>query len=144
MTEWKNGIRWTSNLETGNHRIDQQHKQLFKLTSDIVDSYMSGKSSELVAKTLDFLAEYTVKHFADEEALQIQYDFPDYKNHKKMHDDFKESVIDLITKYKANDNSIDLHSTVNSIVVRWLVQHIQREDSKIAQHIRKRIVFEKY
>ena len=144
MSEWENGVRWASNLETGNHRIDQQHKQLFKLTSDIVESYMSGKSSELVAKTLDFLAEYTVKHFADEEALQIQYDFPEYKAHKKMHDDFKETVTDLIAKYKANDNSVDLHSTVNSIVVRWLVQHIQREDSKIAQHIRKRIVFEKY
>ncbi|MDR3238333.1 MAG: bacteriohemerythrin [Spirochaetia bacterium] len=131
-----NGIAWSSDLETNDERIDSQHKELFRLTSDLIYSCARGESYAMLGKALDFLAQYTVQHFADEEALQIQYNYPDYTAHKKLHDDFKQTVTGLITQYKSDNLSVDLNSTLNSIVVRWLVQHIKQEDAKIAKHIR--------
>jgi hemerythrin len=130
------GIAWTSDLETNDERIDSQHKELFRLTSDLIYSCVRGESYAMLGRALDFLAQYTVQHFADEEALQIQYNYPGYTAHKKLHEDFKKTVTNLIEQYKSDNLSVDLNSTLNSIVVRWLIQHIKHEDVKIAQHIR--------
>ena len=135
MSDWSGGIAWSSRLETGNEAIDEQHKQLFKLTSDLVEA--SASNSGTLEETLSFLVAYTIKHFADEEALQVKYNFPLYEQHKELHDKFKETVGVLVQQYKESSSSSELNAKVNSIVVKWLIQHIQREDSKIAAHIRK-------
>ena len=136
MNEWAYGIAWYKDLETGNDSIDSQHKQLFKLTSDLVEACESNKSQEILGDTLNFLASYTVQHFADEEALQVKYNFPGYESHKKLHEDFKAKVVEMIKQYQEDSTSMDLSTQVNFTIVRWLLQHIKREDFKIAAHIR--------
>ena len=140
MAEWSSGIAWSRDFETGNEAIDEQHKQLFKLTSDLADA--AHFASDSLEETLDFLVAYTVKHFADEEALQVKYIYPGYNHHKELHDKFKETVGDLVTRFKeggdsAEENAKSLSAKVNSVIVRWLIQHIQKEDAKIGAHIRK-------
>jgi len=137
MSEWAYGVAWSSDLETGNDAIDSQHKELFRLTSNLVQACAEDKGQEIMGDTLNFLAEYTVKHFTDEEALQVKHNFPDYANHKKTHDDFKVKVVELIHQYQKDSASVDLSAQVNSTIIRWLLQHIKREDFKIAEHIRK-------
>jgi hemerythrin len=136
-SEWKYGVAWNPELETGNEEIDTQHRRLFKLTSDLVDACIKGQGSAVLDEALNFLASYTVQHFADEEALQLKYHYPGYEAHKKLHDDFKETAAVLIAEYKAAGSSEDLSAKVYSVIVRWLVRHIKGEDSKIAAHIRE-------
>ncbi|MDR1931410.1 MAG: hemerythrin family protein [Spirochaetales bacterium] len=137
MSEWKYGVAWNAELETGNEEIDTQHRQLFKLTSDLVDACTSGRGSSVLGEALDFLAAYTLKHFGDEEALQLKYHYPGYEEHKKLHDDFKQTALTLIAEYKESGSSADLSNKVYSVIVRWLVAHIKGEDSKIAAFIRE-------
>jgi hemerythrin-like metal-binding protein len=134
--DWSHGLAWSPELETGNEEIDAQHRQLFRLTSALVDACAKGRSTAVLGEALDFLAAYTVRHFADEEALQIHYRFPGYARHKKAHDDFKETVAALIREYKAGESAEELSAKVNSIIAGWLVRHIRGEDAKIAEHIR--------
>jgi hemerythrin-like metal-binding protein len=135
--EWKYGLAWNAELETGNPAIDSQHKQLFKLTSDLIDACSGGQKPAVLEEALNFLASYTIKHFTDEEALQLQYHYPAYEAHKKLHDDFKKTASSLIAEYKAKGTSLDLSTKVYSIIVHWLVEHISGEDSKIAAYIRE-------
>jgi hemerythrin len=137
MKEWSQGITWSTDLETGHYAIDSQHKELFKLTSNLVEACENDKGQEVLGKTLDFLASYTIKHFGDEEELQIKYNFPDYERHKKLHDDFKAKAVELIDRYKQDSDLANLRTQVNSVIVRWLLQHIRGEDFKVAEHIRK-------
>jgi len=136
MKEWAHGIRWSADLETGYYAIDSQHKELFNLTSNLVEACESDKSLEILGDTLNFLASYTVKHFGDEEALQIKYNFPDYKRHKTLHDAFKAKALELIAQFKQDGSCATLRAQVNSVIVRWLLQHIRGEDFKVAEHIR--------
>ncbi|GHV49767.1 hemerythrin [Synergistales bacterium] len=136
-TSWKQGVAWIPELETGNEEIDSQHKQLFRLTSNLIEACVSGQSAETLGKTLGFLVDYTVEHFRDEEALQLKHNYPDYEKHKKLHDNFKATVGELVAQYKADGSSDKLADVVNTIVVRWLTQHITMEDFKIAAHIRR-------
>lgn len=137
MSELEHGLVWKDNFKLGNEQVDMQHRRLFELVSQLVSLCMDGSDTENLQKTIDFLVNYTVQHFADEEALQVQYKFPEYERHKQLHEDFKATVGGLVQKFMENGSSTELSNNVNKIVVRWLVNHIQREDKKIGDHIRK-------
>jgi hemerythrin-like metal-binding protein len=132
---WKYGIAWSKDLETGNPAIDSQHKQIFRLTSNLTAACMRGQGFSMLEETLAFLAAYTIRHFADEEELQRQCGFPEYAEHKKQHEDFTKTVAGLAAEFKINGSSIELLDKVNSTIVRWLVQHIKQEDFKISTYI---------
>ncbi|MDR1134846.1 MAG: bacteriohemerythrin [Clostridiales Family XIII bacterium] len=136
VSKWQYGFAWNQELETGNEEIDAQHKELFRLTSDLVDACVNDQSPTVLGAALNFLAAYTVRHFEDEERLQIEYNFPDYERHKRIHEEFKKTVGALIAEHNEKGSSDDLIHKVHSIIIHWLVQHIKGEDSKIAAHIR--------
>lgn len=127
---------WNKELETGNSIIDTQHKQLIQTISDLMNALKAGKGSTEIEKTMNFLANYTAKHFADEEKLQLQYNYPDYVNHKKMHEGFKQIVRELSQQFKQEGVNLSFITKVNKNIGDWLVTHIKREDKKIAEHIR--------
>jgi len=61
----------------------------------------------------------------------------EFKKHKKIHENFKATVGELVQRFEDSGSSENLSSDVNKILVRWLVNHIQKEDSKIGEHIKK-------
>ena len=130
------GLAWKDDFNLGHEWVDMQHRRLFELVNGLVDSCADGSDIIKLKGTLDFLVNYTVQHFVDEEALQLQYSYPGYERHKGLHEDFKTTVGGLVEKFTASGSSAELSSDVNKIVVRWLVNHIQREDKKIGEHIR--------
>jgi hemerythrin len=117
--------------------IDTQHKQLFQAINALLDACASGHGRDALDKTMTFLADYTAKHFGDEEKLQQQYKYPDYPNHKNLHEGFKRTVADLARQLKADGPTVALVAKVNTGVGGWLVTHIQREDKKVAAHIKQ-------
>ena len=137
MREQRYGIAWDDRLKLGNEQVDMQHKRLFGLLSELVGQCVEGSNTEKLKETLDFLVDYTVHHFYDEESLQVQYGFPEYKRHKQLHEDFKMVVGGLVQRFTESGSLEELSNDVNKIIVRWLVGHIQQEDKKIGEHIRR-------
>ena len=133
----EHGIAWNDNFKLGNEQVDAQHKRLFELVSDLVSSCIDGTDTHRLQETLNFLVEYTVQHFHDEEALQIQFHYPEYERHRQLHEDFKVTVGELVQKFSQTASPTELSNNVNKIVVRWLVGHILQEDKKIGEHIRR-------
>jgi hemerythrin-like metal-binding protein len=134
---WKYGIAWSPELATGNMEVDSQHKQIFRLTSNLSAACMNGQGVGMLGETLDFLITYTVQHFADEEALQEKYGYPGFEEHKQYHDAFRGTITQLAEEFKSEGSSQNLAENVNSVVVRWLVQHIKQEDYKMALFIKE-------
>ena len=134
------GVAWKDSYSLGNEQLDTQHKQLFEFVSDLIGACIDGSSGEKLNETLDFLVNYAIRHFSDEEALQLEYAFPEYAAHKKMHEDFKITVGGLVERFQNSGSSTELNEDINKIVVRWLVNHILREDKKIGDHIRRTAV----
>ena len=137
MGEIKYGIAWSDDYKLGNGKVDAQHRRLFELVSDLVGSCVEGSGEEKVKEALDFLVDYTIQHFIDEEALQLEYGYPEYESHRQLHEEFKGTVGAMISEYENTGSSQELGDNVNKTIVRWLINHIQREDKKIADHIRK-------
>ena len=136
MAEIQHGIAWSDSLNTGNARVDSQHKRIFRLLSDVMRQCAEGDYSATLEETLNFLVDYTVKHFTDEEALQLACKYPGYERHRKLHEDFKTTVGGLVKAFGESGSSKELADGVNSVMAIWLITHIQKEDKKIAEHIR--------
>jgi hemerythrin len=128
--------KWDSSLETGYEKVDNQHKQLVAALNNIIEASTSGKGETEIFKTLDFLTGYTIMHFADEEKLQVKYDYPDYLLHKRIHDDFKVTVGELTARLRAEGPSEELVGVVTSAVGDWLLNHIKGDDFRMAAYVK--------
>ncbi|MCL2877504.1 MAG: hemerythrin family protein [Acidobacteria bacterium] len=135
-TKITKGLAWKDEFNLGHDWVDMQHRRLFELVNGLIESCADGSDITKLKGTLDFLVNYAVNHFADEEALQLKYNYPEYEGHKRIHEDFKITVGGLVEKFTKSGSSAELSSDVNKIVVRWLINHIQREDGKIGEYIR--------
>ncbi|MDR0870947.1 MAG: hemerythrin family protein [Planctomycetaceae bacterium] len=128
---------WTLALETGHPMIDAQHKELIKAVNDLLAACIQGNAADKVNSTVDFLLSYTKKHFGEEEQLQQQTNYPDIAHHKVLHAEFVKYVADLSAKLKEQGPSPILINNIIRGVGEWLVNHIQKEDVKVAAHAKK-------
>jgi len=129
--------QWDSTLETGYDKVDNQHKQLVSALNSLIDANKSGKGDKIVMETMDFLTGYAIKHFADEEKLQVQYSYPDYLNHKKIHEDFKKTVKELVDRVVKEGPSQPLVDEVCAKLGAWLVNHIKGDDFRMAAFVKE-------
>lgn len=128
--------QFTKDLETGNPAIDSEHRQLIQAVNNLLNACSSGKGRDELAKTTRFLADYTARHFANEERLQKQSGYPDYINHRRLHEEFKKVVADLVRQLDKEGPTVVLVGQVNSAIAGWLVKHIKQEDIKLAAYLR--------
>lgn len=124
------------NLETGNPSIDSQHKELINAVNNLLDACAKGKGRAEIETTVKFLADYTIKHFNDEEKLQKQHNYPEYESHKKLHEAFKAEVSSIINDYSKDGATVALTFKINTKVAAWLINHIKGEDKKVAAFIK--------
>lgn len=69
----------TPELMTGNALIDSEHRQLFAAVNSLMDACSQGQGRAQIQKTVQFLNDYVIKHFQDEERLQVQNKYPSYQ-----------------------------------------------------------------
>lgn len=127
---------FTPDLYTGNAAIDSQHKELIAAINNLLDACSQGKGRQTLNSTAKFLYDYTSKHFADEEKLQLSSKYPDYPNHKRYHEEFKKVVKDIITELEKDGPTIAMVGKMNTSIGGWFINHIKVQDVKVAAHIR--------
>ena len=125
---------WKEEYCIGVEKIDNQHRQLFKIVARIENIMADGdkeRNKAAVAEQIKYLVNYTVEHFNDEELYQKSIGYSDFLNHHAAHEAFKEEVLEYEKKLEEdNFNSEDVNNFVN-MVKEWLLNHIIRVDQKI-------------
>lgn len=120
-------FNWSAQYETGIFIVDTQHKKLVDAINTLHDAMKDGKGKEKAEATLDFLVDYTVQHFTAEEGLMKQKNYPDFVNHKAVHDKLVSEVKEMRTKYL--EGKI-LTMQLSSFLSDWLKNHILGTDKK--------------
>ncbi|MDR0400590.1 MAG: hemerythrin family protein [Treponema sp.] len=129
---------WDKSLEVGNQLIDDQHKHLIEALNSFLKVREDKRPFQELRKSLDFLNDYTIKHFFDEERLQKKYEYPDYENHKKLHEICKKNVRDLQIRLIMKGASDELFNDIKTLVGDWLVAHIKTQDSRIGAYLKSK------
>ena len=121
-----NFVEWDDTLSVGIEEIDEQHKVLVDLVNKMHEAIHQRHGSDVVIGILSDLAEYTRIHFAVEESLMRILNYPDYDNHKQVHEELLHTVADLQEKVASGKKSIGFE--LMHFLKTWLVKHIMEED----------------
>jgi hemerythrin len=124
----------TKDMETGVEKIDTQHRELISRINKLLEVGGSSASHEEIEKTIDYLGDYVVKHFSDEEELHIKSKYPRQPEHKKLHTSFIDDFAKLKAEYEKNGNSMEFTMKLNNILVTWIIKHIKGEDVEYGKY----------
>ncbi len=127
---------WNDSLATGVASIDMQHKELIDRINGLMQAAQERRAKEHIDSVLQFLGDYVVQHFHDEEQLQIQSSYPKYEQHRAIHSAFVGRFNELVEQYNAQGGSLSVILNTNQIVVDWLINHINGEDKLFAAYYR--------
>jgi hemerythrin len=123
-------IEWNDGLKIGIGVIDDQHKQLVKLTNELNDAMKSGKAKAVLSGIVGSLTRYTVTHFSEEERYFDKFSYPKGAGHKKEHSDFVTKVSGF--QKGLDEGKIALSIEVVNFLAQWLKDHIAVSDKAYA------------
>lgn len=129
-------IAWRETYNIGINEVDQQHQQLVVKLNEFLDACMQQKGKEKIIETLSFLKDYTLEHFKSEEDIMLKYRYPEYEEHKKDHDDFVATVVELEKSIINQGATILSTLKLNRTLTDWLLTHISKNDMKIGVYLR--------
>lgn len=127
-------ISWDARLNVGHPKIDEQHRALVDAYNALHQAMKQGKGKDEVARTLQFLTDYTVQHFAMEEGLMASHAYPGAERHRELHKGLVLKASDLLLKVKAGQAMVSLQ--VMDFLEGWLMEHIMGEDFRLAEFLR--------
>ncbi len=132
-------LEWSSDLSVGIEKIDKQHKELFNKSNELLEA-IATKNREKVMEVVDFLCDYVIEHFAYEEKIQLEYNYPAFEFHRDMHSNFVKKVYKFKKEVDKHGISDNLASEVKHEVVNWLINHICNIDKKLGLFLKKNSV----
>lgn len=124
-------MKWTPDLSVGVSLIDEEHKTWFEKADKLFEAGKNRQSKEYVGEMLDFLDDYTKKHFRDEEQYMLKIKYPNYSAQKQAHTAFIEDLAKLKKEYSASGGNLLVIINANQLVVGWLTAHILKMDKQI-------------
>ena len=131
---------WNEKLSVNIESIDSQHKMLLNMINNFYEEIhkihegASDKTlNDLRADLIEKMKNYAVDHFRTEEEYFLKYNYPDYENHKKEHDDFALKVIDIEERFKKGE--LILSTELTDYLKDWLFDHIQDSDQKYSSFL---------
>lgn len=124
-------MMWKDSYQIGVPRIDEQHKELFRMTEELVGAAQNGITAEACRKVIGFLKEYVVFHFRDEEEYQASIQYSGIEAHKAEHRQFTKTVLDYEKRLEENGFEEKTLKDLAGTVTAWLIYHVVDTDQKI-------------
>jgi hemerythrin len=128
-------VEWEDRYSVGISLIDDQHKELVRLTNELYQGCLAGngEAEEFFFKTIRGVLEYTKFHFSAEEKLMENVKYPNYAEHKKQHEDF---VIQLLNEVKSfQEGKKFVPNNFVRYLKDWILSHIALMDTSYAKYI---------
>ncbi|MEI7473850.1 MAG: hemerythrin domain-containing protein [bacterium] len=130
---WK--IEFTDDLLTGINEVDDAHRQLAQSANDLYEMCINidTKKNDLL-DYMEKVQDVLCAHFDKEIALFESYNLDDCQAHKQIHEKFKESVLNLVTKPSP---VLVKGMMLNQLINHYLKDHFLKEDKECIIKIRK-------
>ena len=117
-------LEWSDRLATGIPEIDNQHRRIVDMVNQMRAAMEAG-DTEAVGRVIPDMVDYTISHFAFEEALMEEAGYRFLMPHRRVHQLFTRRIPEFQARYAAGE---DILEELHTMLVRWLANHIQSED----------------
>ncbi len=125
-----------SEFRLGIDLVDNEHVKLVDMLNEVHTLLGDGKREEAKQYFNEALSSYVNEHFANEEKFMESIGFPFINEHRKIHENFKQSFYELRPRVESSDDAA--FRSALSDAFTWLIAHIGRTDKKYATfHLEK-------
>ena len=128
-------VQWSDDLSVGVPLIDQQHQLLIGRIQELSDAIRNYQGGGEVAKTLDFLMDYTDFHFGTEERHMRALEYPGLQKNREKHAEFKQTLKNLGSDFEEEGATSDLADSIDQLLGHWFVEHIKNVDQKLGDFL---------
>lgn len=131
------GMDWNESHSVGIDSIDNQHKELVRITNKLFDAIIADKGRSIVFDVLDELVKYVDYHFNYEEELLIKHGYPE--DHFKMHIDEHQALTNQVNSFINEVKDADmLDLEVFDFLRIWTTDHLDDTDRKYSDFLRSK------
>lgn len=131
---------WKDEYRVNVDEIDSAHQKLFTIVRRLLKTLYKGdyeKNRKTCIEAVKYLKQYTIEHFAQEEAFQKKIGYGGYEIHKRIHDDMREVTIPALEKQMGRTNfSEESVEHFAGVCAAWLTAHIMFEDQAIVGKVK--------
>ena len=137
------GLIYVEQLEEMSvEKMQQTHENEVKILNAIDNlaiSYDRGEATlDELEQKIDEYVEHVHKHFAYEEGLMQEYNFPSYDMHKTAHDMFLEELQHAIKQWKRYEKVEKITNFIRR-APEWIVLHVNTVDVPTANYLAKKM-----
>lgn len=124
---------WNDKLSVEIEALDADHKRMLAVVNELYEAILTGKGKEAVAHVLDSLVEHVNSHFAAEESLFLQSDYPGAAKHLAEHRVFRSRLMELreLGRGAAPAPALELMVFVKD----WLFDHVIHCDHEYVPYV---------
>ena len=124
-------MMWKESYRLGVDRIDNQHIELFRMTEKLIEDIAADAPAEVYRESLNFLKDYVIYHFRDEEEYQKSISYAGFEEHHKEHVSFTKTVLEYEKKLEESGFDVSVLKDLAGVVTAWLIYHVADTDQKI-------------
>ena len=125
-------LLWNDDYSIGHDAIDSEHKRLFEIAGQIFAINNPLMDLTAIKKIVYQLYDSMKKHFEHEEDYMTHVVYSDTGAHKEKHAEIISEMNDIL---KLSKNFIQIENRLESLLRKWLLDHILNEDLKVKKAI---------
>ena len=128
-------IVWDSKYSVGVKKIDRQHKKVISFINRIYNDGRLPDKAKIDSVLVD-LRNYIVTHFTFEEGILKKYNYPEYLEQKKGHNEFTEKFCEFQKTLLTTDKIVEIN--LFNFIWDWFSKHITGTDSKYTDFLQNK------
>lgn len=126
-------LTWSESYKLGHPVIDAQHRSLVDLINKLHSALRTGRTSAVLGSVIEELVDYTKTHFAHEEHIFGDTDYPGKTGHLEQHQVFIDQINDFAHKFKTGQSMLSTDTL--TFLKDWLTKHIQGTDRGYVKYL---------
>jgi len=122
---------------TQSDMMNNDHKEFVESLNKLMELVAILNNDKCIDTALEQLLTHTEEHFAKEESLMIQANFPPYPVHKNEHERVLKILREAINHWHLNRDRESLQPLLQELLPEWFMQHVSTMDKITAQFIQQ-------
>jgi hemerythrin-like metal-binding protein len=129
-------VHWHTCCETGHEKIDSQHRQLVVIFNRFLASFEAPVRESEIRNSFASLVIYFDLHFATEEKLMREVEYPRYKEHLLVHQQLASEIARMLGLFKSDTVYISELFELFHMMARWSKGILgEPEDRLLAEYL---------
>ena len=129
-------FRWSETYSVHVGVLDSQHQQLFETVNELNEALRGGHGNRALDPILGKLIEYVQVHFAAEESLMEQHEFPSLSTHRAQHEAFRKKIAAFVEEHQSGKPGVPVDLLF--FLQNWLKQHVLKTDKQYSAFLNAR------